>query len=52
MIGVLGHLPWGALPPIVLVNGVPEAVASAVITVAVVAAWRRIRVGRKQGADI
>lgn len=52
MIGVLGYLPWQALPPIVLANGVPEAVVSAIITVAVVAAWRRIEVGSSQGAQL
>ena len=52
MIGLLGYLPWAALPPIVLVNGLPEAVASAVITVAVVAAWQQIRVGSRQGSDL
>ncbi len=52
MIGVLGHLPWAALPAIALANGVPEAVASAVIVVAVVAAWRQIRIGSRQGANL
>ena len=52
MIGLLGHLPWAALPPIALVNGLPEAVASAVIVLAVVAAWRQIRVGSREGADL
>ena len=52
MIGVLGHLPWQALPPIMLVNGVPEAIASAVITLAVVAAWRGIRIGSQQGSKL
>ncbi|MCU0520630.1 MAG: ECF transporter S component [Anaerolineae bacterium] len=52
MIGVLGHLPWALLPSIALVNGLPEAAASAVITVAVVAAWRQIRVGKREGARL
>ncbi len=52
MIGVLGHLPWVALPAIALANGVPEAVGSAVIVVAVVAAWRQIRIGSRQGANL
>lgn len=52
MIGVLGHLPWAALPPIALVNGLPEAAASAVITLAVVAAWQQIRVGKRGGARL
>jgi uncharacterized membrane protein len=52
VIGLLGLVPWPAIPPIVLANGLPEAVASAVITVAVVAAWKRIRVGRGQGSSV
>jgi uncharacterized membrane protein len=52
MIGLLGHLPWAALPAIALANGVPEAVGSALIVLAVVAAWRQIRVGSRQGANL
>ncbi len=52
VIGVLGHLPWAALPPIALVNGLPEAAASAVITLAVVAAWRQIRIGKRAGSRL
>ena len=51
MIGVLGHLPWTALPPIAAINGLPEAAVAAIITLAVVAAWKGIRRGR-QGADL
>jgi len=51
MIGVLGHLPWAALPPIAVVNGIPEAAVAAIITLAVVATWKGIRRGRK-GADL
>jgi uncharacterized membrane protein len=47
-IGLLGLLPWVALGPIVIANGVPEAVASAVLTTAVVAAWKQIAVGRQK----
>lgn len=52
MIGLLGHLPWVALPAIALANGVPEALASALITLAVVAAWRRIEVGSRKGSRL
>jgi len=52
VIGLLGHLPWAALPPIALVNGLPEAAASAVITLAVVAAWRQIRIGKREGSRL
>ncbi|MEN6436922.1 MAG: ECF transporter S component [Anaerolineaceae bacterium] len=46
MIGVLGFLPWPALPPIALVNGLPEAAASAILVLLVVAAVRQIKIGR------
>jgi uncharacterized membrane protein len=52
MIGLLGHLPWVAIPPIALANGLPEAAASAILTLVIVAAWRRIEIGDKKGARI
>lgn len=52
MIGVLGFLPWMALPPIVVANGLPEAAASAIITLVIVAAWRRIEIGCRKGANL
>lgn len=52
MIGLMGLMPWAALGAVAVANGLPEAAASAVLVVAVVAAWRQIRVGRKQGANI
>jgi len=52
MIGILGYLPWAILPGIVLANGLPEAAASAVLTLVVVAAWRQIKIGKKEGADL
>lgn len=52
MIGVLGYLPWAILPGIVLANGLPEAAASALLTLVVVAAWRQIKIGKKEGADL
>ncbi len=58
MIGLLGWLGW-VKPPlpaslllgIGLANGIPEIIAAVVLTVAVVAAWKQIEVGR-QGARI
>jgi uncharacterized membrane protein len=46
-LGVFGFLPWALIGTIAVTNGVPEAVAAAVITVAVVVAWKRIETGRK-----
>ena len=51
MIGLMGLLPWVAIGPIAVTNGLPEAAVAALITLAVVAAWKGIRRGR-QGADL
>lgn len=51
-IGMLGLAPWGGLLTVIVVNGIPEAILSAIITLAVIAAWRQIAVGKRQGADI
>ncbi len=52
MIGVLGFVPYAALAPIAIANGLPEAAASAILTLAVVAAWRQIEIGRRHGATL
>jgi uncharacterized membrane protein len=52
MIGVLGFLPWAALGPIVLVNGIPEAGVSALLVTVVVALYRQIPIGKRKGADL
>jgi uncharacterized membrane protein len=52
MIGLLHLLPWVAIGPIMIVNGLPEAIVSAVLTLAVVAAYKQIEFGRKRGADL
>jgi len=48
-LGLLGDppLPAAALVAAGLANGIPEIVAAVIITVAVVAAWKQIEVGRK-----
>lgn len=51
-IGLMGLLPWPAILAAGIANGLPEAGVSAVLVTAVVAAWRQIRVGRRQGANI
>jgi uncharacterized membrane protein len=51
MIGLLNYLPWSAIRPIALANGLPEAVIAAIITLAVVATWQGIRHGQS-GADL
>jgi uncharacterized membrane protein len=52
MIGVLGYLPWLALLPIAIANGLPEAGVSAFLVLVVVAAWQQISIRRRQGASI
>ena len=53
MIVILGFLPWQALPPIIIGNGLPEAAASAILVVAVVSIWQQIERGSgKEGSDL
>jgi len=51
MLGLYGYLHWGLIATIAGVNGAPEAVANAILTLAVVAAWKRVTYGRK-GAQL
>jgi uncharacterized membrane protein len=52
MIGILGFIPWPVLGGIALANGIPEMIASALITAAVVAAYWRIPLGKRQGSKL
>nr|MBC7244831.1 ECF transporter S component [Chloroflexota bacterium] len=50
VLGVLGlyrFLPWVLIGTIAVTNGLPEAIIAAIITLAVVAAWKRIETGRR-----
>ena len=47
MIGLRRYAPWAVIFPIAVFNGLPEAIVVAVITLAVLAAWKRIETGRK-----
>jgi uncharacterized membrane protein len=51
-IGVMGLIPWVALGPIVVANGLPEAGVSALLTLIVVASFTRMQIGKKEGADL
>ncbi|HAF61936.1 MAG TPA: ECF transporter S component [Anaerolineaceae bacterium] len=51
VIGLLGYLPWEVLGGIAVANGLPEMIASALITPAVVGAYWQIP-GRKKGSDL
>jgi len=52
MIGILGLMPWELLAPLAVVNGLPEMLASAIITSAVVAAYWHIPLGKKRTANL
>ncbi len=52
MIGLLKLIPWVGLLPIATANGLPEAGVSALLTLAVVAAWKRIRVGSRKKSTL
>lgn len=52
MIGVMGLLPWAVVATVAFANGPLEAGVSAVLTLVIVAAWRQIKIGRRQGADL
>jgi uncharacterized membrane protein len=52
MIGLLGYLPWAVLGGVVITNGLPEMLVSALITLAVVAAYWHIPIGKRKGADL
>ncbi len=45
MLGILGFAPWPFIGTVALTNGLPEAAAAAIITLAVVAAWQRSEYG-------
>jgi uncharacterized membrane protein len=54
VLGVLGlykYLPWQLIGTIAVVNGGPEAALSAILTTAVVAAWKGIQT-RRQGSRV
>jgi uncharacterized membrane protein len=51
-LGLMGYLPWTVLGSIALINGVPEIIVSALISLFVIAAICQIRLGKKQGADL
>jgi len=52
VIGLMGYLPWAAIGGIAVVNGLPEVGVSALITLLVVAAVWRLKVGKKEGSDL
>lgn len=49
-LGLLEALPWKVIAGVAVANGLPEAAAAALITLAVVAAWKRIDTGKGRSA--
>lgn len=49
---LLGSNFWAVIGSIFVANGLPEAVLSGILVLAVVAAWKQISVGRRRGANI
>jgi uncharacterized membrane protein len=47
VLGLYRYISWQLVTTIALTNGVPEAIAAAIITYAVVAAWTRLETGRR-----
>jgi len=43
--GLFNYIPWIAMPPILLTNALPEAIAAVILVVAVVTAWRFVETG-------
>lgn len=52
VIGLLGYLPWAALGAVVISNGLPEMLVSALVVTAVIAAYWHIPVGKRKGANL
>jgi uncharacterized membrane protein len=52
MIGLKNLLPWPVIGGVVVANGLPEAGVSAFLVLVIVAAWRQIRIGKKQGSSL
>ena len=50
-LGLFRYLPWGLIGTIAVVNGLPEAALSAILTTAVVAAWKGIQT-RRRGSSV
>ena len=48
MLGIKGLIPWTLIGTIALVNGLPEAIAGAIITAAVVGAWWKVSPSSEQ----
>ena len=52
MIGLLGFYPWELIGGVFVANSLAEAAISAILTLAVIAAWQQIEVGGHKGSRI
>jgi uncharacterized membrane protein len=52
MIGIMGLAPWPLLGGIAVANGLPEAALAGILVMVIVAVWRQIPIGRKQGSNL
>ena len=51
-LGLFGLISWKLIGTIAVVNGLPEAGAAALLVLIIVAAWKRISLNKKRGADL
>jgi uncharacterized membrane protein len=52
MVGVTSKIPWPLLGTIALTNGLPEAIAAAILVLIIVGAWKRIPLSNKKGSSL
>lgn len=51
-LGLFGFIPWAAVATVAVANGLPEAAAAGILALIVVAAWKRINLGKKSGSQL
>lgn len=52
MFGILQLYPWPLIGATAVANGLPEAAASGILTLIIVAAWKNISIHKKEGANL
>jgi len=43
--GLFNYIPWVAMPPILIMNAVPESIIAVILVVAIVTAWKQVETG-------
>lgn len=46
--GIFNYIPWALMPPILVTNALPEVIIAAILTIAIVTAWKRIEGGASE----